>query len=205
MNPNFFAYSYILIIGLFIDGLQAGMSLGLAVMVSTGSTIPIIGQLLAPVLIPSGILLGIAIAFSISSTLGGGFLVFLKMKNMFYPEVAFFGLVGEVVPGINNLPLWTAIAWRSISKKLAEDAQRRKRSAVPDEEEFVMEAPSQQPQLTTPAAVYAQPATQTGSPELPRERPARVELRNPRIGSDITPRSMPLAANDNRQKTAYAA
>jgi hypothetical protein len=125
-----------ILIALFIDGLQAAVSWGVAMITAFPGTIgggaigciagnQVAGQLgcwvgggilavfgsaanvLAPATIPVGIAIGIAVAMCISIVFGWGFLV---------PLMFFFGLrpgrrlawgLGEMIPGINNVPFWT--------------------------------------------------------------------------------------------------
>ena len=141
------------LIALFIDGLQAAVSWGIAIIAAVpgtalggaagcaagdyiaggigcavgGFVLGLLGTtgnaLLAPFTIPIGIAMGLAVNTTLSIVLGWAFLV---------PLMFFFGIrphrqlpwgLGEVVPGINNVPFWTfltiATLWANARQKSA--------------------------------------------------------------------------------------
>lgn len=101
---------------MFIDGLQAMLSLALAGLVSG-----IGGALTAGIAIPLGIVLGFVVNATISLSFGGAFLLALGVEGMFYPGYVFRTFFGEATPGINNLPLWTTLAVLSVIRKSGEE------------------------------------------------------------------------------------
>jgi hypothetical protein len=148
----------LILLALFIDGLQAGISMMIALaaavpgtalgaaggvlagswicgwMGSTASAIcgsvggfvfgflgSWLNPLLAPVTEPVGIAMGFAINVCLSLTFGAFLLlVMLIFLKKIYVTNLFFGL-GEVIPGINNIPFWTAFVVISLVKKSKED------------------------------------------------------------------------------------
>lgn len=143
-----------IIFALFIDGLQAGISFGLAFIAANFGTIggitggcvagkAIAGQVgcwvggialgafgsflnahLAIGLVPVGIVLGFAINICLSATLGAGLVLLLGMDGMFYPKYIFGGGLGELLPGFDNLPAWTATTVLCLLKKKRESGGR---------------------------------------------------------------------------------
>lgn len=141
-----------ILIALFIDGLQACISLGLFFIASTagttggaaagciagsqlagtigcwlgGALLGVFGTLgnafAAPVLIPIGIALGFAINMCLSATLGSGLIFLMWLNGIFYPRYALGGGMTELVPGFDNLPAWTLMVILSLSRKKAEEA-----------------------------------------------------------------------------------
>ena len=109
-------YAYLILLGLFIDGLQAMISLGLAGIISgLGSLVS------AGVAAPVGIILGFVANFAISLSFGSAFLIALGFERMFYPSYIFPAFFGEIVPGMNNLPMWTTLAILCVIKKHGEE------------------------------------------------------------------------------------
>ena len=143
----------LILIALIIDGLQAGLSLVLAIVTAVpgtalgatggcaagnyflgqigcaigGTVLGLVGTLLDPALAtftePIGIALGFAINICLTITLGAFLLTLMRIfeGKIYYKNLA-FGL-GEMIPGINNLPFWTAFVVISLLKKNAEDKQ----------------------------------------------------------------------------------
>lgn len=147
----------LILLGLFIDLLQAGMSLMLALLTAVPGTVlggaagagigasacswigstasgicatiggfalGFFGSWLNPILAgvtePVGIALGFAIDICMSLTFGALLITFLIFNRMFYPKYL-FGALGEVIPGINNIPFWTALVVLSLLKKKSEE------------------------------------------------------------------------------------
>lgn len=139
-----------MLVALIIDGLQAGLAVGIAALAFVAGPVGgaaagaaacsiagsaaaaacaaaggIIGSFFAgtaaAVAIPIGI--GLSYVVSVSIAMGGGaFLAsLLILNNMFYPSRFVGGVFGEVFPGINNLPIWTGIVLSSILKKRQEE------------------------------------------------------------------------------------
>ncbi len=107
----------IILFALFIDGLQAGVSLSLAGIGSSVALIPIVGWVVGAVTGPVGIFMGFVINASLSFSLGAALILLLILNGSFYPVYIATAFFGEAVPGINNLPLWTTIAILSVLKK----------------------------------------------------------------------------------------
>jgi len=134
-----------ILIALFIDGLQATISWGIATIAAfpattAGGTVGCVvgsqaaGQLgcwiggvvlgilgtsgnvfLAPFTIPAGIAIGLAVNITLSATLGWAFLVPLMYTwgvKTSWQRLALGG--GEMIPGINNVPFWTALTFASL-------------------------------------------------------------------------------------------
>ncbi|HVU80119.1 MAG TPA: hypothetical protein VHD37_02020 [Candidatus Paceibacterota bacterium] len=148
----------LILLALFIDGLQAGISMLIALIAAVpgtalgaaggalagswlcgwmGSTASAIcgtvggfvlgfaGTWLDPALAvvsePIGIAIGFAINICLSVTLGAFLLMvmFVFLRKIYVTNL-FFGL-GELIPGINNIPFWTAFVVISLVKKSKED------------------------------------------------------------------------------------
>lgn len=142
-----------ILIALFIDGLQACVSLGLFFIAANAGTVAggtggcIAGHLAfgeigcwvggialgafgtfgnaaaAPFLIPVGIALGFAVNFCLSATLGAGLVFLLWLNGMFYPQYVFGGGLAELLPGLDNLPAWTLMVALSLMRKNAEEGK----------------------------------------------------------------------------------
>lgn len=95
----------IVLFALFIDGLQATVSAGLVGVGAIAAAVPVIGWGAGPI----GIGVGMAINSAIGLTAGAGLLLLLLLNGSFYPFLIASAFIGEVVPGINNLPFWTVI------------------------------------------------------------------------------------------------
>jgi len=141
---------FLILFALFIDGLQALISLGLFVIASSGGTVAggavgcaagnyVAGQIgcwlgggvlgifgslanafLAPVLVPIGIVLAFAVNICLSVVLGGMLTALLWHFKMLY--VGYLpGYLAEIMPGVGVLPFWTGFVVASILRKKAED------------------------------------------------------------------------------------
>lgn len=128
----------LILVALFIDGIQAAISWGIATIAAFpgtvaggaagcaagdavagqigcwvgGTVLGILGTtgnvLLAPFTIPVGIALGLAINITLSIVLGYGFLFSLLFIFGLKPYKRMWWSGVELVPGINNIPCWTA-------------------------------------------------------------------------------------------------
>ncbi len=126
-----------------IDGLQALVSLGFFMIASAGGTIAggavgcaigdyVAGQLgcwvgggilgifgtfantaIAPLLVPIGVVLGIAVNVCMSIVLGGP-LLFLLWHFKFFHAGYLPGFLAEITPGVANIPFWTGLVVASI-------------------------------------------------------------------------------------------
>ena len=125
-----------------IDGLQAGISFALAGFMGTiGASIGAAiwcnqnlpgwtwaqglcvaaggaaGTAANPVLIPLGVAIGFVINICLSLTLGSALIALLVMLFGWEPLKKWLspGFIGDMIPGINNLPFWTftavAVSW----------------------------------------------------------------------------------------------
>ncbi|MBX4192465.1 hypothetical protein KW798_03195, partial [Candidatus Parcubacteria bacterium] len=95
---------------IFLDGLQAGLSFALAGLFASPGVIPFVGPLIAAVSIPFGIALGFIINICLSLTMGSGLLLLLVHLCGFKSlQKYIFGSIGDLIPGLNNLPFWTLL------------------------------------------------------------------------------------------------
>ena len=85
---------------------------------------------LSSVGIPMGIMLGFAVNFCISATLGAGFVALLWMLGYYHPGITFGGAIAELLPGVDCLPGWTAMAALCVLKKRASEKKASGASAV---------------------------------------------------------------------------
>ena len=88
-----------------------------------GDLIPFTHGLASAALAPLGMGIGFALDVSVSITFGAIFILLLISFNMFYPMYVFGGSIFELIPGLDILPGWTALAWASIRRKRAEEKQ----------------------------------------------------------------------------------
>ena len=58
---------------------------------------------------PIGIVLGVAITICINFTLGSMLILFLRLAHMFDGKAAVGAMLGEGIPGISMLPLWSGL------------------------------------------------------------------------------------------------
>jgi hypothetical protein len=112
---------FLIIAALFIDGLQGMMSIALAgISGSAGialQAIPGVGTIAGAAVVPIGIILGFIVNACISLTFGVGLIAALAFEGMAYPGYLGSVLFAEVVPGLDNLPLWTGIVILCLMKK----------------------------------------------------------------------------------------
>lgn len=133
-----------ILLGLFIDGVQAGLSVGIAAIaafpgaaggcavggyflgqvgcfvVGIVGSIPLINGALATVTVPIGMAIGLAINICLSVTLGFCLLVpllYVFNGNVAWKRLAWAG--GEMIPGLNNIPFWTVFVVLSLLKSEA--------------------------------------------------------------------------------------
>ena len=112
-------YMPLILLALFIDGLQALLSVGFFTM-GAGISAATLGAA-AVVAVPVGIGLGFLTDVCVSVTFGAGLLFLLKYNDMFYPAYAFGGGLGELIPGLDILPGWTAMTVLSAIRKSREE------------------------------------------------------------------------------------
>jgi hypothetical protein len=147
----------LLLVALFIDGLQATISWSIATIATFpgtagggaagcvvgdavagqigcwigGTVLGILGTtgnaLLAPFTIPVGIVLGIAINTTLSMVLGWGLLFTLLLFTGLKPYKRIGWSGIEMIPGLNNIPCWTMFA---LSCMWAEAKNKSRKSAV---------------------------------------------------------------------------
>ncbi len=152
--------SFLLIVfALFIDGLQAMLSLAflaLQAVTPIGGGVAGIGAgfawcwnssegiwalfttaqcMLAGGIVGAGasffaIPLAAVIDFGISLTFGGALIFFLAWSGMFYPGSVLAAFGAEAVPGVNILPGWTLLVVRCMYKKRAEEGRGGLSSAL---------------------------------------------------------------------------
>lgn len=167
-----------LFVALALDGLQALISLGLAGVIVSTSIIPIVGAAAAPL----GVVLGIIINACISLTMGSALVfVVLPLCGLWYPSKMLPAFL-EVVPGINNLPVWTIGVVQCILHKYKEEKgmslfstmSNKIRSKNPDD--------ARMPRLAK--AVFAARILNMPEQEVPQKQPidsaqrSAVTLRN---------------------------
>ena len=139
----------LIMVALFIDGLQAAISAALAIVAAFPGTVGgaaagcaagasvagslgcalggfivgILGSALdvaAPFTEPIGIMLGFAISVCLSFTLGAGLIMLLILAGMYYPKFMLGGGVAELIPGFDIIPGWTAMTILCVLKKSKE-------------------------------------------------------------------------------------
>ena len=133
-----------ILIALYIDGLQAAISWGIAAITAFPGTVgggalgclagnQIAGQIgcwvggltvgifgsaanpfLAPFTIPAGIAIGLAVNMTLSIVLGWGFLVPLMFFFGLQPQKRLWWSGAEMIPGINNVPCWAFFTFSCI-------------------------------------------------------------------------------------------
>lgn len=133
----------LVLLALFIDGLQAAIAWGLSVVAAIPGTVGggaagcVVGEriagtlgcwigglvfgilgtsldpFLAPITIPIGIVVGFAINTTISIVFGAGLITVLLLAGVKPKRKLALGF-GELIPGINNMPFWTALTIASL-------------------------------------------------------------------------------------------
>lgn len=153
-----------IVLALFIDGLQAMVSLAFAVIGANLGTVGgatagagaanwfcpsfatsaciwvggfvggVAGTSLNPALaavgVPLGIALGFAVNFTLSVTLGTGLVMLLAFSGMFHPARVIPAYLGEIIPGLNNIPAWTGLVLYSLYKKSKEERFKKLHEAI---------------------------------------------------------------------------
>ncbi len=156
-----------LLFALFIDGLQAMLSLALTGVLAGVSLIPFIGQAVGAAAGPIGLVLGAAISICLSITMGGGLIAALALNGMFYPN-KIIPAFAELMPGINNGPVWTIVVVRCMMQKYKEEHGRSVFSRKG--EASVQEQVSAQPGCIVHSTHYTRPTTQaSGAPVAQRQ------------------------------------
>jgi hypothetical protein len=96
-------------------GSQVAGKFGCLAVGALGSLLDLSG-VLQVVTEPVGIMLGVAIGICINLTLGSMLILFLVLFGMFDGKTVVSCLMGEAIPGINMLPLWTGMTIRCAMK-----------------------------------------------------------------------------------------
>lgn len=99
----------------FFGGL--GCSIGGFVLGLLGS----VGDVLAPLTEPVGLMLAFAINFCLSATLGAGLVMFLIICGMYYPKYLLPGGISEIIPGLDIFPGWTALTILCVLRKIKDE------------------------------------------------------------------------------------
>ena len=105
----------LILVALFIDGLQLSLMLGLMGIVSTVSLIPFVGAAAGPI----GFILGLVINICISLTAGPALLLALGLTGMFYPSKLLPAAI-KIIPFVNMAPVWTIAVARCVFQKFKE-------------------------------------------------------------------------------------
>ena len=117
-------YFPLLIVALFIDGLQGGTTMAfwgaMGVTAASVGWIPFIGQAASVAIGASGTVLSMVITTCLSMVFGAATIMFLILNRIFYPVLLFIGGV-EMIPMLNNLPGWSALVAASIYMKYKKD------------------------------------------------------------------------------------
>ncbi|MDB5224696.1 MAG: hypothetical protein JWO43_318 [Candidatus Adlerbacteria bacterium] len=236
-----FKYAFFILIALFIDGFQLLIDLGLMAIGAAAGTIggaaagaaacspagetvaavcAAVGGFvgwyatpaLAPVLTPLFMIVGFTIGAIISMTIGSGLVFLLTIYGMFYPRYAIPAFIGEVLPGFDILPAWTAMVVASILKK--------EKISAAEVVGFTAKAGSKIGGSDNPVSQGVQKGNAAGSPFAP-ERVSRLQnngqseqkqvrqpliLQSPKVDGISRPTSN-AAANDNNsaRETKFAA
>lgn len=133
----------LIVVALFIDGLQAAMSLMFFVLGASLTLIPFAGVAGAPI----GVGLGVAINFCLSATLGTGLIMLLIFNKMFYPRYVLPGGITEIFPGFSLVPTWTAIVILSILRKKKEELTHAAPQAVSKTVTTTIQRPADTPEI----------------------------------------------------------
>jgi hypothetical protein len=98
-------------IGCYVAGGAAGVAGSLA------------NPILAAYTIPLAIAAGFAVNFCLNITLGTILTAWLITQKMYYPRYGVTGYIVELVPGINDLPIWTMTTVLAVMRKNAEEGK----------------------------------------------------------------------------------
>ncbi|MBC7836983.1 hypothetical protein H7X87_04405 [Acetobacteraceae bacterium] len=100
-------------------GKEIAGEVGCAVVGILGAVVATPLDAAAPYTIPLGIALGFAINICLSATFGSILLLFMTLAG-YKPSVKYlWGGIGEMLPGVNNIPFWTALVILTVIKKSA--------------------------------------------------------------------------------------
>ena len=94
---------------------------GCAIVGALGS-LPFINGPLTQASGPIGTVLGIVISICISFTLGSILILFLQLFGILDKKAALMAYMGEVLPGLNILPAWTALVVRCGINEMKKEA-----------------------------------------------------------------------------------
>ena len=174
------------------------IALSLFGIITTVSFIPVVGWFVGPAVQSVGLVLGMVISMCLSITMGGALMVALALNGMFYWS-KLIPAFAELIPGINNGPVWTIVVVRCMMKNYKDEHGvsmfGRKKTAISADGQ-------DQPKRFSPTAVAARYVRRKQAAILApikekQDRPAPAALKN---FDGIRP------ANDNRpQPYAQAA
>lgn len=112
-------------IGLVLDVLQAIIGLGLMGVTSAAGGIlqfiPVVGTAAGAASAAGGAMAGYVTGSALSFGFGTFLVTLLTYSKMFYPRVMSVAYLGEILPVINFLPCWTALAARCTYLKHKEE------------------------------------------------------------------------------------
>jgi len=94
-----------------------GCSIGGFVLGLLGS----VGDVLAPLTEPVGLMLAFAINLCLSATLGSGLIMLLIICGMYYPRYLLPGGISEIIPGLDIFPGWTALTILCVLRKIKDE------------------------------------------------------------------------------------
>lgn len=110
-------WSLLIIFALFIDGLTAMLLLTLFGVTATASLVPGVVVFAGPI----GLIMGVVLSFAINITMGSALILALRVNGALYPKIAVSAFLGELVPGLNALPCWTAMTAVALWRKHKEE------------------------------------------------------------------------------------
>lgn len=140
----------LIMLALFIDGVQGAVSASLAIIAAFPGTVGgaaagcaagsaflgswacgvgglvfgLLGSVLdvaAPITEPIGLVIGFAVSICLSMTLGAGLIMLLILSGMYYPKFMLPGGVAELIPGFDLIPSWTAMTILCVLQKNKEE------------------------------------------------------------------------------------
>jgi hypothetical protein len=104
-----------------VIGAKIADSVGCAVGSAAGGFAGSILNVAAPVTLPFAIGLGFAVNFCIAVTLGTVLVAWLWSLGMYKMGPGIAGFIVELIPGLDNIPGWTAMTIISVMRKTAEE------------------------------------------------------------------------------------
>lgn len=106
----------LILLALFIDFLQVGLAFGIIGASGTFAWIPFIGQAIAA----GGFVMSVVVNMCISLTFGTLLTTLLLFSGFFSSRI--LSAFAEVIPGINNAPVWTIATLVCVFRKLGEES-----------------------------------------------------------------------------------